>query len=83
MSDNCKLAEVFRNNVKSHRERLNLTQTEFSHLLGVQRTKVADLERGRNIPTLRIVESIANALSVEASSLLQDSSSRKKVSKLT
>ena len=78
----CKLAETFRNNVKAHRARLNLTQVEFSNLLGVQRTKVADLERGRNIPTLRVVETIANALSVDASSLLTEKVSSKKLSKL-
>jgi transcriptional regulator with XRE-family HTH domain len=78
----CKLAETFRTNVKAHRERLNLTQTEFSNLLGVQRSKLADLERGRNIPSLRVVETVANALHVDASSLLSESSSIKKVSKL-
>lgn len=83
MSDLCKLAEVFRSNVRAHRERLNLTQVEFSNLLGVQRTKVADLERGRNIPSLKVVETVANALRVDASSLLSESSSIKKVSKLT
>lgn len=82
MTDQCKLAEVFRSNVRAHRERLNLTQVEFSNLLGVQRTKVADLERGRNIPSLRVVETIANALSVDASSLLTEKVSSKKLSKL-
>jgi transcriptional regulator with XRE-family HTH domain len=46
------------------------SQEEFADRAGIHRTYVSDLERGARNPTITIVDRLAKAFKVEASSLL-------------
>ena len=65
------LAETFRTNLVELRKKRSITQQELADILNKHRPFVADLERGRNVPTLHTIEAIARAFDVNPVSLLQ------------
>lgn len=65
------LAETFRTNLVELRKKRSITQQELADILNKHRPFVADLERGRNAPTLQTIEAIARAFDVNPVSLLQ------------
>ena len=62
----------FRANFKAIRLRLGLTQDELARHIGISRTYIADLERGRNCPSLDIVDWCAKGLGVKPNALTRD-----------
>lgn len=64
------LYEVFRTNLRTRREELNITQVALAAELGIDQTYVSDLERGRRNPTLATLAKIAEALDTTPSALL-------------
>lgn len=50
---------------------MSLSQEAFADTAGIHRTYVSDLERGARNPTIRVVETLAKALGVTVSDLLQ------------
>ena len=61
---------TFCDNFKSLRLRQGLTQDELARNMQVSRTYIADLERGRNCPSLDVVDRCAKGLSVTPQVLL-------------
>ncbi len=57
-------------NMRRLRETAGFTQESFADHAGLHRTYVSDIERGTRNPTIRIVDKVAKALGVPASSLL-------------
>ncbi|RKE25875.1 helix-turn-helix protein [Paraburkholderia sp. BL23I1N1] len=68
---NCRLVSVFAENVRRKRVALGLSQEALAERAGVHRTYVGMLERGEKNVTIYNIERIAEALSVEAASLLK------------
>ena len=58
-------------NLRRLRQAKNLSQEAYAHEAGIHRTYVSDLERGARNPTIVVVEKLASALGVSASSLLE------------
>lgn len=58
-------------NLRRLRQAKDLSQEAYAHEAGVHRTYVSDLERGARNPTIIVVEKLAGALGVSASSLLE------------
>ena len=67
----CELHDVFCENVRARRGRLNLTQKEVAARLGISSPRYCQIERGDNIPSLDLVERVAAALGTSAQSLLR------------
>ena len=65
------LVEAFGRNVKSARERRNLTQEDLEGLTGLRRSYISDLERGTRNPTVRSLERLAAALKVPPAELVR------------
>ena len=65
------LVKAFGRNVKSARERQNLTQEDLEGLTGLRRSYISDLERGTRNPTIRSLERLAVALRVSPADLVQ------------
>lgn len=55
--------------VRRHRESLNISQEEFAHRAGLDRTYVSGIERGCRNPSLRTIERLAKALGMELDTL--------------
>jgi len=62
----------FGTNVRVRRVALGLSQEAFADIVGLDRTYVSGIERGRRNPTLKIVEQVAKALQVPPHELLWD-----------
>ena len=62
--------EYFCHNVRTAREALGLTQGRLAEKLEVSRPYVAQVEGGRCVPSLDLVERFADALGVHAHELL-------------
>jgi len=60
----------FGKKLKEVRERKNLSQGDVARILGVHRTYISGLERGRRNPSLLTVQKVAKALGVSAKELL-------------
>jgi transcriptional regulator with XRE-family HTH domain len=58
-------------NLRSLRDDKGLSQEAFAHEAGIHRTYISDIERGARNPTITVVEKIAAALGVTASTLLK------------
>ena len=58
-------------NLRRLRQAKDLSQEAYAHEAGIHRTYVSDLERGARNPTIVVVEKLASALGVSASSLLE------------
>lgn len=67
------LQRVVGDNLRDHRTQRGLSQEAFADLLGYHRTYVGGLERGERNLSLRSVERIAQALSVDPLELLTPS----------
>jgi transcriptional regulator with XRE-family HTH domain len=65
------LADRFANNLKIERLRRKLSQEALAAKAGLSVSYISMLERGQRTPPLDTLESIAKALSVNASALLQ------------
>jgi transcriptional regulator with XRE-family HTH domain len=65
------LHDLFCQNMRGIREKSRVTQDELAVRMDVSRCYVSDLERGRNCPTLALVEKIASALNVKPDKLLR------------
>ena len=57
-------------NIKKLRNTLNLTQSEFSMLLGVKQSYISRIENGEKIPNVKLIMKIANVFEVTTDSLL-------------
>ena len=66
-----RLSEIFRINLTELRRKRDITQAELASILGKHRTVIADLERGRNSPSLTTIEEIARAFDINPVSLLK------------
>lgn len=58
-------------NVRVLREKADISQDVFADMVGVHRTYMSGIERGKRNPSIDVVERIATALSVEPGRLLQ------------
>lgn len=59
-----------RNNLKKIREDKNISQTELSILSGISQNYISEIEAGKKLPSLTILEKIATGLEVCVSLLL-------------
>jgi transcriptional regulator with XRE-family HTH domain len=65
------LQRVVGENLRAHREAIDLSQEAFAAKLGVHRTYMGGLERGERNLTLKSVERIAAKLKVDPLTLLE------------
>jgi transcriptional regulator with XRE-family HTH domain len=54
------------------RKQAALTQTQLAHRLGIDRTFISDLERGRKSITLSYLETIAQGFNLTLSEMMRD-----------
>lgn len=59
------IRERFGRNVKSLREAASISQDEFADMVGVHRTYMSGIERGKRAPTIIVVEKLALTLNVD------------------
>jgi transcriptional regulator with XRE-family HTH domain len=59
--------------VRDRRIKKGLSQEEFADLAGLDRTYVSGIERGVRNPTVRTLKTIADALDMSISELLEES----------
>ncbi len=59
-------------NIRRKRDALGLSQEALAHESGIHRTYISGLERGVRNPTVIIIQSIADALDVRPSELLEE-----------
>ena len=59
-------------NIRKRRDALGLSQEALAHESGIHRTYISGLERGIRNPTVTIVQSIAVALDISPSKLLEE-----------
>jgi transcriptional regulator with XRE-family HTH domain len=59
-------------NIRKRRDALGLSQEALAHESGIHRTYISGLERGIRNPTVTIVQSIAVALDISSSKLLEE-----------
>jgi transcriptional regulator with XRE-family HTH domain len=64
-------------NLQRLRKETGLSQEAFAFEVGLHRTYISQLERGVRNPTILVLEKIAIALDVPASTLLDETSRRK------
>jgi transcriptional regulator with XRE-family HTH domain len=69
-TDMIKSHETFCDNIKRLRRQMGITQQELADKIGCSRPYIAELEAGRNAPTLTIVDKVAAALDCQPSVLL-------------
>lgn len=62
----------FGDKVRIERHKQNMSQEEFSDLVGVHRTYIGMIERGEKNITLENIEKIAKALKIPISKLLEN-----------
>lgn len=65
------VVQLFGENVRRERLALGLTQQELAGRLGMERSYLSELERGRRNPTVRVLGSLAQALDIEPWRLLK------------
>lgn len=63
-------AKILAANVKAARERLDLSQEEFAHQTGIDRTYVSGIERAVRNPSLKLIVKLANGLEMSPGELL-------------
>lgn len=66
------LQRIVGRNLRRHRDRMGLSQERFADHLGVHRTYMGGLERGERNLTLKALERIADLISVDPRSLLDE-----------
>ena len=57
--------DIFRENLKFYRNKLNLTQEQLSELSGISSDYLSEIERGKRTPSFKRLDLIANSLGVE------------------
>ena len=67
----CRLVEIFAENVRKKRLELGLSQEGLAEAAGVHRTYIGMLERGEKNVTIYNIERVADALGVKPHTLLQ------------
>ena len=70
MSECVDVQQRLATNLRRLRQARSLSQEAFADEAGVHRTYVSDLERAARNPTIRVVETLATALGVSVSELL-------------
>jgi transcriptional regulator with XRE-family HTH domain len=69
------LTQILGRNVRAARRARGLSQEQLALDADMKRSYLSDLERGKRNPTIRALERLATALSIDASSLLTTSPS--------
>ena len=57
--------EIFRQNLKFYRNKLNLTQEQLSERSGISSDYLSEIERGKRTPSFKRLDLIASSLEVE------------------
>ena len=57
--------DIFRQNLKFYRNKLNLTQEQLSELSGISSDYLSEIERGKRTPSFKRLDLIANSLNIE------------------
>ena len=57
--------EIFRQNLKYYRNKLNLTQEQLSERSDISSDYLSEIERGKRTPSFKRLDLIANALGIE------------------
>lgn len=65
------LHDTFRNNVRARRTQLGMTQQQLANEMNVHRVRVCEIEAGRNVPTLDLVDKLAKVLQISPDKLLK------------
>lgn len=63
---------IFGANVRRLREAAGLSQDAFADIVGVHRTYMSGIERGKRAPSIIVVERLATALGVDPGALFAD-----------
>lgn len=63
---------IFGANVRRLREKAGLSQDAFADVVGVHRTYMSGIERGKRAPSIIVVERLAKALRVDPGALFTD-----------
>ena len=71
MRKNTKLTKTICKRIKKYRGDLGLTQEDLAEKVGVSRVYIGYVERGRNTPSLEILEKIAKALKSRLADLIE------------
>jgi len=58
-----------KNNIAKIRKRKGLTQMELAELVGVNRFHISNIERGKSLPSVKLLIKIANVLDVSLNDL--------------
>lgn len=64
MRSNAKLPKNLGNRIQKRRKTLNLTQEELAFKVRISRAYIGYIEQGRNIPSLELLQKIANTLKI-------------------
>ena len=59
------------NHLKQHRARLDLTQDDLAHLVGVRRQTILMIEKGRYVPSAVLAFKLARALGMRVDDLFE------------
>lgn len=73
-----KILNIFGENVRKYRNKLEISQEELADRAGLHRTYIGMIERAEKNITLINIEKIANALEVKIDDLLKSSNHGKK-----
>lgn len=57
--------EIFRQNLKFYRNKLNLTQEQLSERSGISSDYLSEIERGKRTPSFKRLDLIASSLKIE------------------
>lgn len=82
MSNNEKeidIREIFSQNLKYYRIKSNISQEKLSEIAGLTDKYISDLERRLYDPSLKTIDSLANALNIETYLLLKYNETHKNV----
>lgn len=80
------IAEQVRTNLKKYRETAQMNTSELARRSGVSRTHIGQIERGESVPTIEIVQQLAQGLGLTIETLLglnEKKSMEKKRTELT
>lgn len=69
-----KIIKVLTDNIRTFREKRNISQEKLADMCNVHRTYIGSVERGERNVTLSTLEAIANALGVTVPMLLTEDS---------
>ena len=70
-----KIREILAQNIKTHRQRLGITQPELAERANISTNFIGMIEQKRKFPGPEMLERIATALEIEISELLTTSAS--------